>query len=326
MKSQFQILSFLSQYQPKTDADRDMITGFIEKRCRITPKTIIFSPEHTDNIIDAQSFLQWYENGYGASEIAKYHTLVILGDCTTESATIVGTLNGDKIDTAHIQININELEKVSGQDAQKFQLLLLSHNLQFNPDSMSLETKYIPALNEKILFHNYDYSIKGIGIVRNIYPDNYDVELYCYFIYPSKNENGDPIKGSVGYSMHERNIVNLKGYIFEPLLEDEKRFSSDDGISAYRRLKRELEKENKIWKDKIRRIEPVNMRAEKGGKYWYINDKMKVVQEIDKYTPTSQMRYLCGNYFINYDAAVEMLGKFNELIRDYLASKEWPKL
>ncbi len=326
MKSQFQILSFLSQYCPKTDLDRDMITGFIEKRCKITPKTIIFSPESNFNTIDVQSFLQWYESGYGASEIAKYKTPVILGKCTMDKATIVGSLIGDKIDCTEIQVSFSELEKTSEQDTMNFQLHLLNQNLQFNPETLSLESKYIPSPNEKILFHNHNYSIKGIGIVRNVNPDNYDVELYCYFIYPSKQENGSNCKGRVGFSMHESNIVNLREYIFEPLLEDDKRFSTDDGISAYRRLKRELEKRNKVWKDKIRRIEPSNMRAEKGEKYWYINDKMKVVQEVDKYTPTSQMRYLCGNYFINYEAAVEMLGRFNEMLRDYLASNDWPKL
>ena len=43
MKSQFQTLSFLSNFQPKSELDMEMIMGFIEKRFNITPKTAVFA-------------------------------------------------------------------------------------------------------------------------------------------------------------------------------------------------------------------------------------------------------------------------------------------
>ena len=67
------------------------------------------------------------------------------------------------------------------------------------------------------------------------------------------------------------------------------------------------------------------MKLDKGKKYFYITDKLTVVEETDKGTPTGQMRYLCGNYFHTQMAADIMLGKIHELIRDYLASSDWPE-
>lgn len=321
-KSQFQALSFLRQYTPKTDLDRDMIIGFLEKRYRITPKTSIFCPTSHENYLDVQSFTRWYESGYSATEIAKNGKFVIiLGSCSLDKAQIIGKMTGDLIEPMNQSVPANELSPASDDEIRQFQSALLRSKLQFNPDKMELEAKYIPNVNEKVIFHNHDHSVKGLGVVSDIDEGTDEVELYCYFIYPTKQA-----EARIGYSMHERNIVNLEDYTFEPLLEDDKRFSADDGVSAYRRLKRELEKESKVWKDKIHRIEPAVMKAEKGKKYWYINDKMNVVQDMEKETQTSHIRYLAGNYFVDYEAALRMLNKFQDMLRGYLASPDWPKM
>lgn len=323
MKSQYQVLTFLSQYTPSTPLDSDMITAFIEKRYRITPRTQIFASDASSPTIEAQTFIQWFDNGFAASEIVKYAgTLAILGQCSTTEATIIGTLDKKEINTSHETTAVSTLAKITAEDIEHFQQLLFENRLQYNPEKLSLEIKYIPNINDKILFHTFNKSINGIGIVRSLDTVRNDIELYCYFIYPTRTE-----KSRVGYSMHERGIINFHEYVFEPLLDDnDNRFSSDDGVSAYRRLKRELEKVGKVWKDKIRRIEPVTMKLEKGHEYYYITDKLTVVKEIDKGTPTGQMRYLCGNYFESLEAANIMLGKVNELIRNYLASSDWPEL
>lgn len=253
------------------------------------------------------------------------NSLVMLGRCTLTEAIIIGTLQ-DKTIVASSQLIQNfELSKTTSDNTQQFLQALLDTNLQLNPVTMGLEAKYIPAFNEKILYHSYDFQTNGIGIVRDINSDTQEVELYCYFTYPTKTA-----KSKLGYSMHERNIVNLRDYIFEPLLEDsnnnDNRFSPDDGISAYRRLKRELEKAGKIWRDKLRRIEPTGYRLKKGEPYWYIDDKLRVIKTFEKDTPTSNKRFLCGNYFLTNEAALIMLNKFYTLINDYLASSQWPNI
>lgn len=320
-KSQLQVLLFLSQYTPASDLDRDMITAFIEKRYRITPTTPIFAPQSTFSTIDTQSFLQWYESGYAASNVVKIENkLGILGSCSLTEANIVGILEENTVQPYSQLTPISNLSQPTDTDIETFLKALTASNLQLNPSTLSLEPKYIPQPNDKVRFYSYGFQTKGIGIVHEV--TSQYVELYCYFIYPTKTD-----KAKLGYSMHERDIVNLKNYIFEPLLEgSQNSFINEDGISAYRRLKRELEKAGKVWRDKIHRIEPSQIKLDKGGTYWYINDKLKVVQAIEKETPTCQQRYLCGNYFTDHTAALMMLGKINEAIRDYLASPQWPNI
>lgn len=326
MKTQYQVLSFLSQYTPGSDLDREMITAFLEKRYRITPTTPIFATQSQNSLITVQLFHQWYESGYTASQMVKYdNQAVILGICTLEEATVIGKLEDDIVKPCSQVIKTSGLANLSPEEQTIFLTALWHSKLQYNPTTFTLEAKYIPELGKKVFFHSYDFGTTGTGIVRDIDTSNLDVEFYCYFIYPTRNE-----KSKLGCSMHERNIANLRDYIFEPLLESEdknhNRFSTEDGISAYRRLKRELEKTGKIWRDKLYRVEPSQMKLEKGGVYWYISDKLKVVQERDKGTPTAQIRYLCGNYFVDYDAALVALNKIYEMIRNYLASSQWPKL
>lgn len=326
MKTQLQVLDLLNQYTPATNLDRDMITAFLEKNYHITPTTRIFAQGAPELPIDVQSFLQWYKEGYGASEVATTanNNTVILGKCTLTHATIIGIQQGQTIVASSQFVPNFELSKTTPDNTQQLLQALLANNLQLNPTTMALEAKYIPAINEKIFYHSYNFETNGIGIVRSIDIDTQEIELYCYFTYPTRNG-----KGKLGYSMHERSTVNLRDYIFEPLLEvpdNCNRFSPDDGISAYRRLKRELEKAGKIWRDKLRRIEPAGYRLKKGEPYWYIDDKLRVVKTVEKDTPTSNKRYLCGNYFLTNEAALIMLNKFYTLVNDYLASSQWPDI
>ena len=49
------------------------------------------------------------------------------------------------------------------------------------------------------------------------------------------------------------------------------------------------------------------------------SNKMKLVQDKEKDTPTSHFRYIAGNYFLDYDEALGYLSNFNELLRNRLA-------
>lgn len=322
MKSKFQVLAFLRHYKPATDLDRDMITSFMDKRYGLTPKTPTFATEPPFKPINTQTFLKWYESGHASLEIAKHDgSLVILGECDAEEAVIIGKLEEDAIRPSTQTVPPAGLSKASESETATFQRHLLSSRLQPNPKTLRLETKHIPEPAEKVLFHSLDMAKKGVGVVRLADPEADMVDFFCLFIYPIKTE-----QGRLGHALHNTDAANLSGYVYEPLLEDDNRFSDDDGISAYRRLKSELKKAGKVWKDKIRRIEPSKMKRDRGEKYWYITDKLDVVYTIDKWTPTSQMRYLSGNYFPTLEAATKTLGKLQEAVREYLASTDWPEM
>lgn len=319
MKSQFQTLSFLSQYAPKTQLDAEMIFGFLGERFKNAKKTMSFCQHETENILDAASLLMWFSNGFGATEIALYNgTIVILGVCTIDNTTIIGKLYDGRIHIASKTVKPSELSKTTEEDSEAFYKALYASKLQFDQASLTLVKKYIPAPNEKVIFYTNDFSQCGTGVVRSVDESTGDVEMYCYYLYPPAN--------IVGYSMHEKGVANLITHIFEPMLEEDKRSSKMNGVSCLRRMNNELGKRGKVWKDKIRRIEPVSYELEPGKNYWYISDDLKIVQKEDKGTPTSHFRYLAGNYFITKESAEMMRGKITELIQSYLSSSDWPNV
>lgn len=319
MKSQFQILSFLSQYAPKTQLDAEMIFGFLGERFKNAKKTMSFCQHETENILDAASLLMWFSNGFGATEIALYNgTIVMLGVCTIDNTTIIGKLYDGRINIASKTVKPSELSKATEEDSEAFYKALYASKLQFDQASLTLVKKYIPAPNEKVIFYTNDFSQCGTGVVRSVDESTGDVEMYCYYLYPPAN--------IVGYSMHEKGVANLITHIFEPMLEEDKRSSKMNGVSCLRRMNNELGKRGKVWKDKIRRIEPVSYELEPGKNYWYISDDLKIVQKEDKGTPTSHFRYLAGNYFITKESAEMMKDKITELIQSYLASSDWPNV
>lgn len=319
MKSQFQTLSFLSQYVPKTQLDAEMIFGFLGERFKNAKKTMSFCQHETENILDAASLLMWFSNGFGATEIALYNgTIVILGVCTIDNTTIIGKLYDGQINIASKTVKPSELSKATEEDSEAFYKALYASKLQFDQASLTLVKKYIPAPNEKVIFYTNDFSQCGTGVVRSVDESTGDVEMYCYYLYPPAN--------IVGYSMHEKGVANLITHIFEPMLEEDKRSSKMNGVSCLRRMNNELGKRGKVWKDKIRRIEPVSYELEPGKNYWYISDDLKIVQKEDKGTPTSHFRYLAGNYFITKKSAEMMKDKITELIQSYLASSDWPNV
>lgn len=319
MKSQFQTLSFLSQYTPKTQLDAEMIFGFLGERFKNAKKTMSFCQHETENILDAASLLMWFSNGFGATEIALYNgTIVILGVCTIDNTTIIGKLYDGRINITSKTVKPSELSKATEEDSEAFYKALYASKLQFDQASLTLVKKYIPAPSEKVIFYTNDFSQCGTGVVRSVDESTGDVEMYCYYLYPPAN--------IVGYSMHEKGVANLITHIFEPMLEEDKRSSKMNGVSCLRRMNNELGKRGKVWKDKIRRIEPVSYELEPGKNYWYISDDLKIVQKEDKGTPTSHFRYLAGNYFITKESAEMMRGKITELIQSYLSSSDWPNV
>lgn len=322
-KTLFQILCFLRNYSPKSDLDAKFIRSYLVSEFKITPKTPLFSPVSSSNTLDVQSFTQWLKSPVAAFSVAFYNShTVILGKCTLSETHIIGILDPESkaIKVCDDIVNPDELECATPEEVAKLYLALLDNGLQPDEKKLELVSKYIPKPLEKVIFHSHDQSIIGLGVVRQVYADG-DVELYCYYIYPTTHH-----EDTIGYSMHELRIVNLRNYVFENMLDDDNRSSSFNGVSCLRRLNRELEKHGKVWKDKLKRIEPLKPTVNKGDKYWYISDKLKVIQDREKDTPTSHLRYLSGNYFKSEKAAQRMLDKWAQSIHDYMASDNWPEI
>ncbi len=321
MKSQFQTLSFLANYVPSTQLDSEFINSFLVQRFQITPKTPIFSSQGNASPIDVQSFIKWFESGLNALKIARFkNQTVLLGNCTLDTCEIIGTLLEDgTISTDKVIANSTEITEVPYQETQQFYDALFANRLQPSPTQLCLIPKYIPNPTDRVIFYDYALDIQGVGVVRHVDSED-DVMFYCYFTYPTPNH-----PKRIGYSLSETPGYSVRSIVFENIDKENMPTTLGNSTSCFRRMGRELERVQKVWKDKTLRIEPLKVKVPVGETYFYITDKMEVRQETEKGTPTSHLRYLSGNYFTTRKAATLMENKFSELLRDYLASKEWPE-
>lgn len=297
MKTEIQIQHFLNSQMFKSEADWEVIDIFAKRQ----KYSLQISPKYSDDGVDIATFTTWFNSGFASGDVAVLDgSFIILGHCTLTDAKIEATWNGVIFDFTRLSTTLTKITKASDDDAANVLKKLSEEDRQFDRRVQLITQKYIPSINERVEFYNDE--IRGLGVVREIRPNDNYIEFYCYYIYNT---------GEIGYSMHETGVCTVHEFNFMAMT-----------ISSQRRMNRELERFGKIWYDKLHRIEPLKVKVAKGQKYYYINDKMKMVTETEKDTPTSQMRYIAGNYFASVDECTTYLGKFAELLRDRLALPE----
>jgi hypothetical protein len=305
-KTSMQVQNFLAtnSYQSKTV--QEMIWSLCDSKGHDVGN-IPFSID-PDNGISASDFADWYDNGFGAGDVVeKGGEIYMLGKTHLNRATIVAKLENDKVVTLEVEMPTEGLKMAKNDICRNFEDALFNSNLQFSHKLLKIVHRYIPETNELVLFSSQ--SRKGIGVVREVNKQEKLVELYCYFLYESKE---------VGYSMHEKDICNLREYTFESLTKQSDR-NKADLQSFMRKLKRELEKHGKTWNRRLHRVEPVDLRVSAGGYYWYVNEKLQVIRSVDRGTSADMIRANAGNYFKTQLAAMEAAGRAAEFLKDLLA-------
>lgn len=322
MKSQFQTLAFLSNYSYKTELDGEFINSFLAQRFQIPPKTLRNASNFNASPLDVQSFIRWFESGPAAFKIAKSERgVVLLGNCTLDRCEIIASMLSDgTLSTDVTEASPSLVGPASASERDSFLDCLFSARLQPDPKTLRLVTKYIPGFGERVVFYDFSLETRGVGVARHVYPDG-EVEFFCYFTYPTPSS-----PRRVGYGMEERPGFNLRSMVFENIDDENIATTLGNSTSCFRRLGRELEREGKTWKDKILRIEPSHMKAQKGKRYYYISDSMSVVSDTEKGSTVSRRRYLSGNYFTSQKAADKMLARFNDMLLGFLASPRWPEV
>ena len=307
-KTPLQLQSFLANNSYKTDADWQMISAF----CKDKAEFFINAAIDPKNGITASQFLEWYEHGFGSGDIVlKDGEPMMVGISHFKAATIVARLSDDKILTSDLEIATEGLKMASEGILYDFRDAMFRQGLQFSWKDLKVIEKYIPSVNERIIYHKG--SEKGLGVVRDVNFQTGEIELYCYFNYTTK---------AIGFSMHEKGIVNLQDFWFEPMNNGDKRQSKMNGISCQRRLNSELAKHGKTWNERLHRIEPLTIQVPVGKTYWYISDKMILTQETEKGLQLSRTRANAGNYFRKRAEGLEVLAEWNESLRNKLAKPE----
>lgn len=294
-KSPNQIVKFLEQYKFKSEMDWKGISSFCLIEFDLSLDEI--TPEFSEDGIDFAIFSTWLTDGFGSGDIVCYDgNISMIGACNLETVKIEATLIGDKIECHRIITEISNLTVPSKADIELFEKAMFLNKLQFEETRQLVIERHIPVANERVSFKKD--GMYGIGVVRSASQEDDSFELYCYYIYR---------KNIIKHSMHET-IGKLSDFIFQTMTRGERN-----------RLKKELKKLGKNWNDKMHRIEPIDGEAKVGEKYWYIDDKMKMVCDIEKGKSPSHHRFLGGNYFLNPDDCLENLGAINEILRNFLA-------
>lgn len=296
MKNEQQVIGLLDRRGCKSINDWEVIQLFCQKH-----KVILrfFQPGIEPELgISLPQFIEWYDNGFGDGDIVGYKDgYAVITMAGLKECNISGYYWGNVWVIDEGTYPYEKFQKLDTERQAQIDTKLSMIGTEYSYGKCDMMPKYTPKPNDRVKFYNIYHS--GLGIVRSIDVENNEVELYCYYMYNEK---------TLGYNMHEGDVITYHEYHFEPM-----------SIPMMRRLNSELEKVGKVWYDKLHRIEPLQVKAPKGGKYWYINDKMKLVEDIEKGTPTSNFRYIAGNYFLDYKEGLDYLGRFCDILKDRLA-------
>lgn len=154
---------------------------------------------------------------------------------------------------------------------------------------------YAPTRFEHIFYT--DGAEECVGIIKSHSMRTGEIVLYCSFNYTRKELD------TTGTT------IITPGYRIRECTETE-----------YKRLKRELGKVGLVWKDKLHRLEPENVKAEMGSSYFYIDDNLKIVGDTEKHGKASHLRYIAGNYFTDYGKALQVCDRIRELLKESMTN------
>lgn len=303
-----QLRKFLLNNRFKSEADFNMALSFCHGKGLKRVSQVPY--RHSDDGLTAADFYRWYETGWCAGDIVEYDGKIGIIEISHFKAPLVDFMDeNDKVLSNGVETPSEGLKMASEDNARIFERRLFAMGLQFDQKNCVLCRRYIPSKNEMVIFRNNGDD--GIGVVRNIDAESDMVEFYCYYLMKS---------GMLGYSMHEKDVVNISGTVFIPVtpskLEDEK-----SAPYMLRKMQEVLAEHGKVWRQALKRVEPKEWQGYVGD-YWYVNDRFKVSK--GKCGPTSRIakaHQIQGNFFLDYSAAVDFAAEVMELRRDWMANK-----
>ena len=242
-------------------------------------------PRRGQHYTSYSDFITWFHYMPGQGDIVKVGGLIgMVGQCTSD---------------------VYKLCFYVGQNGQLVQkeLAVYPHKLQL---ATSEESKLLKGLMRDA---QITYSLQLGQVTKLFVPDNGDFVTVKH-------------RGTVRYGIFDRiesssyvfyfldNKAGEISSVFVPFSECEvEAVTSKQGMELLERLSRL----GVMWSSKDKKFYPVQLKAELGGKYWYISDKFYVCQAKDMQTPVHQERYKSGNYFTSYGEALTFLNRLKEL-------------
>lgn len=221
----------------------------------------------------------------GQGEVVKYGSVIgMVGKCTPSEYTLCAYLGqNQQLILKDMVVLPHKLIHATQEDVKALKALMFDSGVVYSVKMGMFVDVCVPDNGDFVVVRHSKTTKHGI----------FDrVESGTYVFYYLDNQENDVCATSI------------------PIDECEiARASSKDGMELLETLARI----GVMWSAKDKRFLPVPMKAELGGKYWYINDKFYICQVKDLQTPVHRERYKNGNYFTSYAEALVFLNRLKDL-------------
>ena len=297
VKSIGQIQKFLLKVRPSDDLNRMAILGYCKTVLGIHVK---FEMKPDVNVPSAtlESFKMWLEKdwfykGDAVTHIASGGTGIVSENlCSTLRCGIMLHPDG-KLESME-EIPVDGCRYANMEEMYMLQRKMNEYEVLWDRwNGVPVRKSEKPRNNQYVRICVAGHKM-GLGIFREIDKEG-NLVFYCV-----KMED-TPVR----YSLYEV-IGDSRDYQITVVRTYERNM-----------LNEELKKEGVVWNGHLKRLEPANVRAVKGGRYYYINECFEVASAQDNYKPRDARRLAAGNYFLMEDHARPLL----ESIRAFKAKK-----
>lgn len=305
MKTELQITTFLKTTTPEQEVDELAIEQFcvkIHSSIKIKwgdPKSAL--------VINFQSFKKWFLNpAPKIGEIIVYDelkglhgTFIAIVKCVCIDKIIAGAMvsPASGLVTHDIDVPSENYRPPTQEEVNKISQELARAGFEWSHQYNRIVEKQKPSNGNYVRVACLDGS-KGLGVFNKIK----DGEVYMYCIKFSDQQ--------IRYSMHE--VIGRYDEVFFDIANN-----VDKKI-----LQQELNDAGKLWNPYLKRIEPLNLRSEKGHKYFFLNDRLYVVQVHESLSNIDSKRFASGNYFRTSEEATEALAEIRKLLKIFHAKPE----
>lgn len=294
MKSTKEVTTFLRSVNPYQLKDELAIEAYCRRQgLRVRYKA---RPKNT-HLITFEQFVYWFNNDCPLRNdvVATEDGIIGIVKESQFKRVVLGAYldPGGAFLSEELDVSSKTLRPATHDEKISLQSAFSTEHLSWNKLKSEIVARNIPTRNEYIRITLLGKKI-GLGVFREI-KENGDVILYCFWEF----EKG------IRYSLSE-NLGNQ--YWFQ--LEDVNPLERQS-------LTKELASQHKVWKGKLERIEPFNLRADSGERFYFINNLLEVEAGLDQRRVKNLTLYQCGNYFRTRENCEYMQKLFHSEIKKH---------
>ena len=234
-------------------------------------------------------FLSWIDKGFGVGDIVRYgHTIGIVGAYTPDYVCLAAYLSFDRtlINQRMIVPGYKLIQSIES-DRAEIQKLMEAADLKFSVSLACLAPAYAPNNGDIVRVITNGIHTTGIFKAKK-------TQEWSFYAL---------VKG--GEILRDCTLPTCSISVSLPTKTDIERLQV---VLAHNQME---------WAARQKELRSVpNARADKGGRYWYLSEKLSVVSDVDRYTKKHDERHKNGNYFCSYSTAILFSQKIKNIRKE----------